>query len=114
MGITVAKAIDYEAYDQRVKLASVLLIISERKEQKILNTTLFILVFQFSPVVLDLATAKAMDYEAALEDHLGASQSTPPGQALLFHNAGSLGNLKYLREMDDAAHLSAYFNLNIR
>ncbi|XP_045138967.1 sepiapterin reductase-like isoform X2 [Portunus trituberculatus] len=67
----------------------------------------------FSPVVMDLATAKAVDYEAALEDNLGTSQSSPPGQALLFQNAGSLGSLKYLREMDDAAHLSAYFNLNI-
>ncbi|XP_063849874.1 sepiapterin reductase-like [Scylla paramamosain] len=67
----------------------------------------------FSPVVMDLATAKAMDYEATLKDHLGTGQSTPPGQALLFHNAGSLGTVKYLREMDDATRLSTYFDLNI-
>ncbi|KAK8384281.1 hypothetical protein O3P69_009210 [Scylla paramamosain] len=69
--------------------------------------------FWFSPVVMDLATAKAMDYEATLKDHLGTGQSTPPGQALLFHNAGSLGTVKYLREMDDATRLSTYFDLNI-
>lgn len=65
------------------------------------------------PVVIDLSTATAPDFEAVLEDHLAAEQSTPPAQALVFHNAGSLGALKYLREMDDASHISNYFNLNI-
>lgn len=67
----------------------------------------------FIPLVMDLATATAPDFEAALDDHLGTGQSTPPGQALIIHNAGSLGTLKYLQEMDDSTHLSSYFNLNI-
>ena len=69
---------------------------------------------QFVPITLDLAAAKAADYEAALDDHFGVDQSNPPGQALIFHNAGSLGALKYLRDMDDVTHLSPYFSLNIR
>ncbi|KAG0718430.1 Sepiapterin reductase [Chionoecetes opilio] len=67
----------------------------------------------FISIMMDLETATTLDLEAALKRHLGAGQPTPPGQALVFHNAGSLGALKYLREMDDSAHASSYFNLNI-
>ena len=72
-----------------------------------------ILGLQFIPVVIDLATATSVDFEAALKEHLGAEHSTPPTHALIFHNAGSLGALNYLKEMDDSTHTSSYFNLNI-
>ena len=62
---------------------------------------------------MDLAKATAPDFEAVLDDHLGTGQPTPPAQALIFHNAGSLGTLKNLQEMDDSAHISSYFDLNV-
>ncbi|XP_045138997.1 sepiapterin reductase-like [Portunus trituberculatus] len=67
----------------------------------------------FSPVVMDLGIATTQDYEATLKKYLGADQSTPPSQAFIFHNVGSLGDLKYLADMDDPTYLSSYFNLNI-
>ncbi|MPC82965.1 hypothetical protein E2C01_077654 [Portunus trituberculatus] len=68
---------------------------------------------QFSPVVMDLGIATTQDYEETLKKYLGADQSTPPSQAFIFHNVGSLGDLKYLADMDDPTYLSSYFNLNI-
>lgn len=67
----------------------------------------------FIPVVMDLATATTPDFEAALRDHLGTGQPTSPGQVLIFHNAGSLGTLKYLQEMNNPTDISSYFELNI-
>lgn len=69
--------------------------------------------FQFIPVVLDLGVASKAEMEAALKSSFGGEGLPQPSRVLLFHNAGTLGNLKYLKDLVDQQHVQQYFNLNI-
>lgn len=70
--------------------------------------------FQFIPVVLDLGVASKTDMETALKSAFGGANVPSPSRVLIFHNAGSLGSLKYLKDQVDQQHVQQYFNLNIR
>ncbi|XP_042886206.1 sepiapterin reductase-like [Penaeus japonicus] len=67
----------------------------------------------FIPVVLDLGVASKAEMEAALKSSFGGEGLPQPSRVLLFHNAGTLGNLKYLKDLVDQQHVQQYFNLNI-
>lgn len=69
---------------------------------------------KFIPVVLDLGAATQEELDAALKGVLKQEgTSSPPSRALIIHNAGSLGHLKYLRDQQDVSHVNEYFHLNV-
>ena len=69
--------------------------------------------FQFISATVDLSTATSKDCQEILDNFAKASAG-PPCQALLFHNAASLGAIKYAKHIDDSANLTSYFHLNVR
>lgn len=69
---------------------------------------------KFIPIVMDLSTADAGGLSSALDltfKREGTSGS--PKRALIIHNAGSLGHLKYLRDQQDLTHAVEYFRFNV-
>lgn len=68
---------------------------------------------EFIPVVLDLGVASKADMENALKSAFGGANVPSPSCVLIFHNAGSLGSLKYLKDQVDQQHVQQYFKLNI-
>ncbi|KAG7157766.1 sepiapterin reductase-like [Homarus americanus] len=68
---------------------------------------------KFIPVVMDLEKASKEDLEKVLGEYLKVGQDPPPTCSIIFHNAGSLGDLVYLRNHKDSDHINSYFTLNI-
>ncbi|XP_064085419.1 sepiapterin reductase-like [Macrobrachium nipponense] len=69
---------------------------------------------KFIPIVMDLGTADAEGLSSAMEVSFKAEgRSGSPKRALIIHNAGTLGHLKYLRDQQDLAHATEYFRLNV-
>ncbi|ROT75677.1 putative sepiapterin reductase-like [Penaeus vannamei] len=60
---------------------------------------------EFIPVVLDLGVASKADMENALKSAFGGANVPSPSRVLIFHNAGSLGSLKYLKDQVDQQHV---------
>ncbi|KAK8730358.1 hypothetical protein OTU49_007978, partial [Cherax quadricarinatus] len=68
---------------------------------------------KFISIGMDLETASKEELQKTLDKLPQVGQSSRPTRCLLFHNAGSLGNLVYLRDLKDQDHINSYFRLNI-
>ncbi|XP_045616527.1 sepiapterin reductase [Procambarus clarkii] len=68
---------------------------------------------KFTSVVMDLGTASKENLEKALDKLLIVGQDPPPTRCVIFHNAGSLGDLVYLRNLKDLDHVNSYFQMNV-
>ncbi|KAK3860187.1 hypothetical protein Pcinc_033746 [Petrolisthes cinctipes] len=62
---------------------------------------------------VDLSTILKEDLEGILKASFDPGQSPPPTRAVIFHNAASLENLTYLKQMKDASKLTPYFHFNV-
>ncbi|KAK4297628.1 hypothetical protein Pmani_029970 [Petrolisthes manimaculis] len=62
---------------------------------------------------VDLSTILKEDFEVLLKGSFDSEHSPPPTKAIIFHNAASLENLTYLKQMKDANKITPYFHFNV-
>ncbi|CAL4066400.1 unnamed protein product [Meganyctiphanes norvegica] len=68
---------------------------------------------QFKSVVLDLGSADKEGMESALAPTLSTLENTALSKVLMVHNAGSLGDLQYVKNLIDHEHTRKYYEFNI-
>ena len=66
------------------------------------------------PVVLDLSSAGKEDMELALTPSLATLQNTALSKVTMVHNAGSLGDLQYAKNLNNHEDIKKYYEFNIR
>lgn len=71
---------------------------------------------QFVALEADLSSPDVATLREALERavRMAEEDSTPWRTALLVHNAGSLGTLHYMGQLQDFGAIRKYFDLNVR